>query len=69
MIHSITIGIQKNIGDLSENLDKAMDKYNATPTVLDLSQSHQFQERKRKTGRSPNIERNQHPNIESEGLV
>lgn len=66
MIHSITTGIQKNIGDLLENLDKAMDKYN---TVLDLSQSHQFQERKRKTGRNPNIERKQHPNIESEGLV
>ena len=39
------------------------------PTVLDLSQSHQFQERKSKTGRNPNIERKQHPNIESEGLV
>ena len=29
MIHAITTGIQKNIGDLLENLDKAMDKYNA----------------------------------------
>ena len=38
MIHSITTGIQKNIGDLLENLDKAMDKYNggAAPSSLTI---------------------------------
>ena len=39
------------------------------PTALDLSQSHQFQERKRKTGKNPNIERKQHPNIESGACI
>ena len=63
MIHSITTGIQKNVGDLLENLNEAMDKYNATYSIGSKS-SHQFQERKRKTGRNPNIERKQHPNIE-----
>ena len=33
MIHSIATGIQKNIGDLLENLDKVMDKYNATYSI------------------------------------
>ena len=39
MIHSITTGIQKNIGDLLENLDKAMDKYNATYSIGSKSKS------------------------------
>ena len=39
MIHSITTGIQKTIGDLLENLDKAMDKYNATYSIGSKSKS------------------------------
>ena len=39
MIHPITTGIQKNIGDLLENLDKAMDKYNATHGIGSKSKS------------------------------
>ena len=39
MIHSITAGIQKYIGDLLENLDKAMDKYNATYSIGSKSKS------------------------------
>ena len=39
MIHSITTGIQKNIGDLLENLDKAMGKYNATYSIGSKSKS------------------------------
>ena len=38
MIYSITIGIQKNIGDLLENLYKAMGKYNATYSIGSKSQ-------------------------------
>ena len=39
VIHSITTGIQKNIGDMLENLDKAMDKYNATYSIGSKSKS------------------------------
>ena len=39
MMHSTTTGIQKNIGDLLENLDKAMDKYNATYSIGSTSKS------------------------------
>ena len=39
MIHSITTSIQKNIGDLLENLVKAMDKYNATYSIGSNSKS------------------------------
>ena len=39
MIHSITTGIQKNIGDFLENLDKTMDKYNATYSIGSKSKS------------------------------
>lgn len=46
MIHSITTGIQKNIGDLLENLDKAMDKYNATYSIGSKSTSSVSRKRK-----------------------
>ena len=39
LIHSITTGIQKNIGNLLENLDKAIDKYNATYRIGSKSKS------------------------------
>ena len=68
MIHSITTGIQKNIGDLLENVDKAMDKYNATYSIGSKSKSS-VSRKKKENRKNPNIERKQHPNIESEGLV
>ena len=46
MIHSITTGIQKNIGDLLENLDKAMDKYNATYSIGSKSKSSVLRKKK-----------------------
>ena len=52
MIHSITTGIQKNIGDLLENLDKAMDKYNATYSIgskSKLSVSRKKKENRKKS--------------------
>ena len=48
MIQSITTGIQKNIGDLLENLDKAMGKYNATCSIGSKSKSSVSRKKKGK---------------------
>ena len=55
MIYSITTGIQKNIGDLLENLDKAMDKYNATYSIGSYSKSSIS--RKKKENRKKSVYR------------
>ena len=52
MIHSITTGIQKNIGDLLENLDKAMDKYNATYSIGSTSKSSVSRKKKKNRKKS-----------------
>ena len=52
MIHSITTGIQKNIGELLENLDKAMDKYNATYIIGSKSKSSVSRKKKKNRKKS-----------------
>ena len=57
MIHAITTGIQKNIGDLLENLDKAMDKYNATYSIGSKSTSSVSRKKKENRKKSEHRKR------------